>query len=128
MLPYTRANWESLGRIDVVSMGRQFVVSDNGCEVALASPCQHQACGLLQGGANAVSQPLSENTSVCDFRALVRHGDIRQRECVRTLRLGESDRYADFTCYALIGVYTRTPPCPREGIESRRYFIESIDC
>jgi hypothetical protein len=27
----------------------------------------------------AVSQPLSENTSICHFRALVRHGDKQSR-------------------------------------------------
>src|SRR5262249_34786417 len=38
--------------------------------VALASPCQHQACGLLQRGPNAVFRPLSESTHFCIARAL----------------------------------------------------------
>src|SRR5215831_11573750 len=37
-------------------------LSDNDVNVGLASPCQHQACGLLQGEANAVLMPLSERS------------------------------------------------------------------
>jgi hypothetical protein len=36
------------------------------------------------------------------------------------------DLLGGFTCYALIGVYTRTPPCPREGTESPWYSIDLI--
>src|SRR5262249_40863595 len=36
----------------------------DGIKVGLASPCQHQACGLLPGEANAVSQPLSKECHI----------------------------------------------------------------